>query len=474
MTIVVAIYLLLLAIVVVALIFRDYNRGTCELLSVRNAALAGFVVFQLTSGGVALLTGNHGRIRLTEPGWTSIQFAAMATVFLVILLWVYRRGWVATPLARRVPMTWASPQSSVLLTMAIIVTILAVGLRFGVRIPLIGILTGYLGTGLAAVACGLVGWVWGRQLLNPIFVAYSGVIVAANTAVVMVGVFGRRGLVAVGGALLWGMYYSHWRHLAVSSLLGRLAAVGIVPLLILALFSSARESSEHDRTLLEHIQEIRTQGNVKEGLQLLAYGQYAGSISMWLIENYPDRFEHRHLMSIWHFLVFPVPRDWWPGKPITLGEQVPKQAAWSGIGRYLTVGPGIVGHAAAEGGWYALVVYAVLGGMFLRFFDEIIRLNPNSPFVVLAVGCALGQIMGLARGTTSAFAAICVLTVSSAFLTMVFVGKFVELAGWGQQNGPDDDGDDREYDDDAYWDPEYGSGYDEPYADESSARGEEM
>jgi hypothetical protein len=467
MTTIVAIYLLLLTVVVVALVFRDHRRGTCELLSVRNVALSGFIVFQLTSGGVALLTGNHGRIRLAQPGWTSIEFAAMATVFLVILLWVYRRGWVANWLARRVPMTWASPHSSVLLTMAVIVTILAIGLRFGVRIPLVGILTGYLGTGLAAVACGLVGWVWGRQLFNPVLVVYSGLIVTANIGVVMIGVFGRRGLVAVAGALLWGMYYSHWRHLALSSLLGRLAAVGIVPLLVLALFSSARESSEHERTLFEHLQEIRTQGNVGEGLQLLLYGQYAGSISMWLIENYPDRFECRPLMTVWHFLVFPVPRDWWPEKPITLGEQVPRLAAWSGVGRSLTVGPGIVGHAAAEGGWYALVVYAVLGGMFLRFFDEIVRLNPNSPFVVLAVGCALGQVMGLARGTTSAFAAICVLTAGSAFLTMVFVGKFIDLAGWGRQHDPADYGE-------AYWDSEYESEYDDADVDDVSGRGEEM
>jgi hypothetical protein len=300
--------------------------------------------------------------------------------------------------------------------------------------------------------------VWGRQLFNPILVAYSGMIVAANFAVVMIGIFGRRGLVAVAGALLWGMYYSHWRHFSISSVIGRLAVVGIVPLIVLALFSSARESAEHDRTLTEHLMEMRARGDVGQGMLLLLHGQYTGSISMWIIESYPERFEHRHLMTIWHFLVFPVPRDWWPDKPITLGEQVPKLAAWSGIGTSLTIGPGIVGHAAAEGGWYALLVYAAVGGIFLRLFDEVVRLNLNSPFVVLGVGCALGQIMGLARGTTSSFAAICVLTVSGAWLTMVLVGKFMDMAGWGQQPGADDYGEE-------YWDSEYGAGDDVPYGE---------
>ena len=89
----------------------------------------------------------------------------------------------------------------------------------------------------------------------------------------------------------------------------------------------------------------------------------------------------------------------------------------------LKLGPGIIGHAAAEGGWYAVIVYAIVGGLFFRFFDEIITLNLESPFVVLAVGSAMGHYIGLPRGSVPNFAFLAVMTVAGALVMMVMLGR---------------------------------------------------
>ena len=100
-------------------------------------------------------------------------------------------------------------------------------------------------------------------------------------------------------ALLWGMYYSHWRHIALRPLVTRLGIVSIAPFLLLALYTSARESAEHDRTVGEHIMEMRTRGDIGQGIVQLMHGQYCASHSMWLLETHPDEFPHRHLMTVW-------------------------------------------------------------------------------------------------------------------------------------------------------------------------------
>ena len=110
-----------------------------------------------------------------------------------------------------------------------------------------------------------------------------------------------------------------------------------------------------------------------------------------------------------------VPRRWWPGKPIPLSMEIAREARLSRVNwNRLKLGPGVIGHAAAEGGWYALIIYALIAGLYFRFFDEIIRNNPDSPFVILAVGSALGQFLGLPRGSVPNFAFIAVMTVTGS------------------------------------------------------------
>jgi len=444
MAIIVVIFLFGLAAALILMMLRQHMRGTHELLSLRNIALVGFILFQLTSGATGLFEIAWGGFHLSRPAWTGVEFSAMVSVFLVLALWSYDRGWIVVPLARRAPTTWARPSHFTLLLMCVIMTILGAALRFGVRIPYIGVITGYVGTGFAAIAVGLAGWVWARRVTNVGVLLFGAVILAANFVLVLTGAFGRRGIVAVGAALIWGVYYSAWRHLPRGVLLRRLALSAVVPVIVLAMFTSVRNVAREQRSAMDQIQKLVLLSDFRAGFMELLHGQRTGRVSMWMIENYPEEYEYRHLHTLTYFFFFPVPRAWWTNKPVALSQQLPTQARLQGVNRQiLTIGPGIIGHAAAEGGWYALVIYAVVAGLFLRLFDEILFINSTSPLVVLAIGSALGQTVGLARGAVAPFAFTFVTTIVGTLACMLLVGWTLEALNPAEYEDPEQhDGDD--------------------------------
>ena len=459
MTTLLAIYLVVISLVLVHVMFRDHRSGVCELLSCRNLALLGLILFQLSSVAYSLVASDYSKYPVNDPTKSGLIFSAMITTFVILSLWAYRRGWFVTGLARRLPTTHASPGDVALLLNAFLITIVAVVMRFGVAIPYISIIAGTVAIGLNAVSCGLVGWVWGRQLRNPVYLLYGALIIAANLAIVMSFSFGRRGIVAVGGIIVWGMYYSCWRHLRTTGILSRMAIVGLPPVIFLLLFTSVRSAGRSasgidtsQLTASRQIQNIMQGGNLVRGLAFLASGQYAGAITLFLIENCPETFEYRHMESVYYFFVLPVPRAWWPDKPNPLSQQIARMARISGASwSRLKLGPGIIGHAAAEGGWYAVVVYAILGGLLFRFFDEIIRINLDSPFVVLAVGSAMGHFIGLPRGSAPNFAFLAVVTVCGALALMVMLGKLSDRIRPTQFEDDDELDEDDEWDYDQAW-----------------------
>jgi len=456
MTTLLAIYLIVLSLVLVWIVFRDHRSGLCELLSCRNLALLGLILFQLSSVAYSLLASDYSKYPVNAPAKSGLIFCAMITTFVILSLWAYRRGWFVTTLARRLPTTHASPGDVALLLNAFLITVVAVVMRFGVAIPYISIIAGTVAIGLNAVSSGLVGWVWGRQLRNPVYLVYGLLIIAANLAVVMSFSFGRRGIVAVGGIIVWGMYYSWWRHLRTTGILSRMAIVGLAPVIFLLLFTSVRTAGRSasgidtsQLTAARQIQNIIQGGSIVRGLTFLASGQYAGAITLFLIENCPENFEYRHMESVYYFFVLPVPRAWWPGKPNPLSQQIARMARISRVNwNRLKLGPGVIGHAAAEGGWYAVALYAIIGGLFFRFFDDIVRLNIDSPFVVLSIGSSMGHFIGLPRGSVPNFAFLAVVTAIGSLLIMVVLGKLAERmsppAAFADEEP--DDADEWEYD----------------------------
>lgn len=418
------IYLYGISAGLVVMMIWQYLRRKHDLMSLRNFFLAGFIVFQTSSTAMVLLGYEHPQYRLVNVPTLGLEFCALATLVLALFLISYHKGWGVRRLASRLPVVTMAPHDTVLIATACALTVLAFVLRFGVRVPMIGLASGLAGAGCAAIACGLAGWVVARRAWNfPLyFVLFT--ILAANLANVLWGAFGRRPLVAMIMAALWGMYYSRWRFLPARYTLIRVGVLTLAAVLLVALYSSVRSSYEHDRSAAEHLNQVVQKGNVSSGMMLLLTGQNTGSGSLWLIQAYPEQFEYRPLMTLRYMFMYPIPRDLWPGKPTALCFLIPAQANFEGvpIGR-MTIGPGIVGSAAAEGGWYAAIIYAVFFGLMMRFFDEFTSLYPYSPFVVLLVAADIGQIIGLPRGETGSFAAVYLLTVAGAWLCTYLIAR---------------------------------------------------
>lgn len=446
----VAVYLIALAVFLVGFMLWQYATQRRDLLNVRNIAIVGFILFQLTSAAIPAWSGRNPIYRLSDWDGTSFKYAAMATVFCAVFLFCYEKGWLSKKLAARLPTTRAVPTLGTVLSLAVLMTVLSIGLRFGLRIPYIGILANNAGLAFAAIAGGLVGWAWAPRLFNPAIAFAAILILGANLVVTLYGAFGRRELVGVGVCFLFGAYYSHLRYLRPSTVIARVLVLAIPPLLFIAAFTSVRGSKGEGRELGAAVSAMRTQSDVKTGLLRLFDGQNVGAGSMWLLENYPDRYEHRHLMTISYFFVNPVPRAWWPEKPQPLSAQMAEKVRMKDVDTsILNIGPGILGHAASEGGWYALLIYAVIGGLFLRFFDEIIALGAITPFVVLPFGSVTGHILGMPRGETSLFTFQTILGIVSTYIVLLLISRVVERMGWGRREDPtpvhDEDDEDEEF-----------------------------
>ncbi len=430
----VSVYLVCLAVFLVGFMLWQYVTHRRDLLNVRNIAIVGFILFQLTSAAIPLWSGWNDIYKLRDWGSTGFKYAAMATAFAALFLFTYEKGWVSKKLARLAPTTRAVPTLGTVLGLAVLMTVLSIGLRFGLSIPYVSIVANNAGLAFAAIAGGLVGWAWAPRLFNPAIAFAALTILGINLVVTLYGVFGRRELVGVGVCFLFGAYYSHFRYLRPSAVLARVVVLAIPPLLFIAAFTSVRGSEGEGRDLGTAVTAMRTETDLKSGLLMLFDGQNVGAGSMWLLENYPDRYEHRHLMTVWYFVINPVPRAWWPEKPMPLSTKMAEQVRMKGVDTSkLNIGPGIIGHAASEGGWYALLIYAVLGGLLLRFFDEVIALGAMTPFVVLPFGSVTGHILGMPRGETSLFTFQTIVGILSTYLVLIIIAHMVERMGWGKR-----------------------------------------
>ncbi len=429
-----AIYLSCFSLGIMIMMIVQFSRHRVELLSIRNFFLLGMIVFQLTSAIPPILTERNNRYSLQDWPAAGFQFTVMVTIFLALFYGFYRWGVGARQAARLVPTTKVYPSEPLLFILAIALTVVAIVGRVGVAIPIgtVSAIMGKVALAFSAMACGMAGWIWAPRLLNPIVAIFCSGIVMVNLALVLSETFGRRSLVAIGAAMLWGMYYSHWRHLKFTQLAPRLALMALPPAILLAAFTSVRESQQRE-ALGKRVAQMTSSTNLEAGFLDLLSGQNCAPTSMWLIDNYPERFEYRHLMTIKYFVMLPIPRMIWHTKPEPLSTEIASKASIQGVRQDdLKIGPGIVGHAAAEGGWYALLVYGVVAGLFIRFFDELVRLKPNNPYIVLPIGSAMGQVVGMPRGDTSVFAANYVAAVLGAYVSLLIIARLLGAVGLGR------------------------------------------
>ncbi|GJM18915.1 MAG: hypothetical protein DHS20C14_11280 [Phycisphaeraceae bacterium] len=438
-----AFILIVLGLFMGALTLYQGYRGTVDILSVRNLFLLSFAVFQITSALFAIITQEWHEYPLTTPTKTVWVFTMSSVVFMAVFLIVYQWGPIAKSLARRVPGEDASPSTGSLLILAGV--ILGGGIVFKtmlVYVPVFGPLSDLIGGGLIALAAGLATWAWAPRLFNPVVAAYAGGIIAVALATSLVGVYGRRDLLAVVGSSAWGLYHAWWKHGGFGYSMKRFAVAGGAGLLLVAGYTSVRNHRLTEAGVGEIVRALAG-ADYRAGLMDLAHGQYAANISMWIIDTRPEGYDYDTLHSLRFGSTAIIPRTHYPPvlgeKPVGLGLMIPQQIQLRGKTKGFNVGPGMIGHIYNDNPWLALWLYPAIFALGIRFIDEAVRSRYYSPFIILPVGAGLGELAGLARGEIGLFAFNATMGILSAYGAMVVIRFVLSQFGWRPvyDEGPD-------------------------------------
>jgi len=401
------IYLSLLSIALLLVMRSDALTGRVCLLSTRNWFIAGLLLFQTISGATTLfLNLTEERVELDYPLASSLGFCVLLTVFTILFLWFYRKfDWPARLAHRRVRIRNDS------LPRLVMAGTLLVGLgavlRFGgSQVPYVAILLPQLAAGCLTGGCILVAIAWARSRFNLLIAVVLLALTVLSGSALIVGAFGRRELVGLMFGMIWGLYMAKWRFLPVAWFIPRATAAASVLLVVFLLFSGARQSGENvDRSFSTQIERIVSvdPDQVQEHLIASAVGQFAGGISMWTLENRVLDGGVYPLHSLVYFVTMPIPRDFWPDKPLGLGLQLVKEAGVTGVSDEHSWGPGLVGHIAHDFIPLSLPLYAFLLAIGFRYMDERTEVSHSDPLTIAIYGSALGQILGMPRGDLGLF-----------------------------------------------------------------------
>lgn len=413
-----------------------------DLFSLRNLYLVGFLVYQISSPAVALHYGEFAGFRINFPDKTGTKFFLFALVFTVVFLFSYHRIKVADWLAQKGKCAHREINETVFLILASFMVLLALILRFyAVHLPGIGKASTQIGIAVAAIASAIAGWVWGNRRLNiPVSLAALA-ITGASVVVVMVGAFGRRPLLAVLLSFAWGAYHRRFKFMNVSKMVASLLPLMLIVGVALSAFTAIRDNRETAESDVRKTLGEMKNAPVTQGAKNILTGQAVGSASLWTLEEWPERREPKYFNSLKFMGYWWVPRVLWPDKPSPLGNHIARYAKLQGVNwDLITIPPGVIGYSAAEGGLIAVIIYALFYSQFLKFFDRLVALNPTNFLIILPVGCASAQVLGLARGCIAIFADLAVLGFLSTFFFLYIASKLfgtrtmpVYWQAWPQQ-----------------------------------------
>lgn len=420
---------ILLSLFLIALIGVQGLRRTVPFISVRNLFLAGFIVFQLVSASVVLTTQDFDLFRVSDLPRAASILLMLCVLFILIFLIATRWRFPAEFLLRRIPSRGSAPNFvslAVLSGMA-----LATGILFKnilIYVPVFGVLSNIIGSGLLAAAVGLAAWAVAPRMLNPVALAlFFGVLLVAAISAMHLS-YGRRDLLTVLLAAIWGAYHGHWRHLGRTREMAMLFLICFGAIFLLAAVTVTRSKQIGGAEMLNRIASVRGE-QLEYGLAATFSGQLTARNSLWVIEHFPEPYDYKPFDTLLYTIVHPIPRAIWEGKPSGLGWEMTNEYAKIGYAGF-TVGPGVIGHIWADNPWLSLVPYAILFAALCRTMDEIVLRRPYNPFIVVAFGAALGQVIAIPRGDVGLFLFRTFSAVFFTLVAMVIVTKFLRLFGW--------------------------------------------
>lgn len=415
-----------LAIGLVVLMAYQGIRQRVPLLSLRNLYFVGFIVYQLVDPATILVTGESVVFHPQDLSKAGTKYLVYCIVFLSFFLLFYKYNRPASWMSHKLSAVPCEIGDVHALVAALFLIAVAVVLRFLLPpIPVISVVAYHVATGLSAVATGFVGWVWAKRRFNAL-VLVLGITVCLLAIIIVFQSFSRRPLISVTLGLSWGAYYCLAGRISPTKILLWSVPPVTLAFVVVCAFSATRIHSTYQFTTQERINSlIKVDAqDLLEGAVRVLSGQEVGSASLWIMENYPKAQEPNHLSSLGRLFIHYIPRSWWPEKPKSLANEIARIANTREVSWNIhTAPPGVIGYAGAEGGMYAVVVYALFFATMVRLFDELNIRNVNNPFIVLSVGCVTGHFVGLARGDLTNFTFNIIVTFVIVMLLMKVLQK---------------------------------------------------
>ncbi|HYF14184.1 MAG TPA: hypothetical protein VD971_03830 [Phycisphaerales bacterium] len=421
------------------------NRGF-PILSQFHFFLAGFIIFQLTSGALCFAYGRYGEGQgVTDPVTSGFIYLGYVVVFLTIFLIAYHRGWFTFGIYRRIGERFPAPGSVTMMILAAGILGMAAVFRFVLAfVPVFSQLALIIAAALCAAAAATASWAWARHWRNPAFIAGAMAIVAGAVLMMMYQNFGRRDVTSVLLACTWGAFHGYFKHVSFRRAALPLAVVAVMGLTVISAFTNTRSERIKEMGIGEVVGRLFS-ANIVNGWIDMFSGQDAAAYSMYLIENRPEASPYDPLHSLVYGVTMPVPRQFWDGKPTGLGlTMVPEMGIRFKSSGY-NVGPGLMGHIANDIPYIALWLYPLLIAGLLANGDRLIARFPDNPFIVIPLGVPLGEIVAISRGELGLFLFRTVAATISAYFFMwlvarVFIAFGMRYGTMAGEAGHDQDG----------------------------------
>lgn len=397
------------------------------LFSVRNLFIVGFMVFQTQSAADSISLGYFGGVYIADPSLASRRFIGVSVIFLGIFFATYRlavgqSGRIPFELPLNLPRArlrgcLARAGGLALLSLVLVYAIPTSNQSIRNAIDIAAVAT-------AAAACGLVGWSWVHYPTNLIVTSAGVLTLIAAIPAALADQFGRRPVLTLLGSLLWSMYFSRWYTSHPGRALRWVAVGSVAALVPLALYTSARDPAEHNRSVRSQLSAISEKGSVVTGLESLRRDETTGAMTLWALENLgPGQVNRPPLQSLRYLVEIPIPRQLWPNKSVPLSKDFARLANVPNVSfERITIPAGILGSGWADGGWFAVMLYAGLLGALLGRVDRFLFRRRQDPVVVIALGSGFGQVLAFGRGETSILLAVFGLSVVVVAILLRILG----------------------------------------------------
>ncbi|MEM7625330.1 MAG: hypothetical protein AAF333_06855 [Planctomycetota bacterium] len=412
---------------VVSLFVGPHYR-TLGLANLRNIFILGFCYFQFYGIIYPLWYDDFGDYFVADAPRAAGRFVAYSFLYLVCFFLAYNWFFSRPPKKIKPPTFQADLPPVPLLIVAVTVGLAAYFARFSGYVPIFGPLLNHIFTASAAMSGCLAMYVIARNFVNPVLSLPAIGIILLSMFNTILADFGRRGLVGILGAAMWGLYFVRPQTFSSRKVWLVLVPAALIAMTIIGSFSQVR--TERDTAGQGG---LRVNGIIKGlGWQALK-SNFAvpdtGIASLWLIDSRFEYYEYQHMAGLKYFFLHFVPRSVMPDKDEPLSRRIPVEADKRGVALGIhTVGPGIVGHSAADGGFYAAVVYGVLMGLGIGWMDRMLLRNRHSCLAVAAIGSTLGQVVGLSRGDSAIFMGIILIGVIGNLIIMYVVDVFLRAS----------------------------------------------